>query len=656
MKAAWDWIFSYSIQGTGLILLALLARICLQKSPAVFRYVLWMLVFVGLICPWRMELPVAPKEVVSLVLPLDQETEQGEAAPWAQTSEPVLPVAPEERAVTSRVAEAKKNDLLPLIWAAGACGGLGYGLWGSWKWRRKLQGAKEVEHRVWEVEGLPTAFVFGLRSRIYLPAHLPKEERAYILLHEQIHLRRKDHWVKALCYGILCLYWFHPLVWVAFSGLETDMERACDEAVLRQMGDGVKKSYSASLLRLAAKESGLLLGFGERAVKKRLLAILRYRKPALGMVAFSAVWVIVAGCAMFSRGPRNIEEELETWGEEQGDIFAETYQVDVEEVQTETVQVASFPDLYTGVEVWQATPVLTTDTEEVLLTTDNWLQEGHTVYGQRTYLVYETSSKTCLGELWAVPLTGMLSDLETNVRALLEQEGMLEQETYPGAHAMATFTMTDGQKAQMLLSQPVRQGAGGIWCVERWMDSTGNLYYEGPQVNETALSYYTSLQEVCDEGHRVGLLSPEDVARTFLADWWGDHVTLDHLETDVTLEQFFTPPVSTYFVKVVDMAEDGTLQVQQGTPHWEGEALSRTQAAAEQNLTVDWWDGWGSKKTPSQTITVLLLSEDGTTVERAEETAWKQAMLEAVAAQKTPCFWLWEQGGQVIRLEEQFVP
>ena len=138
MKAAWDWIFSYSIQGTGLILLALLARICLQKSPAVFRYVLWMLVFVGLICPWRMELPVAPKEVVSLVLPLDQETEQGEAAPWAQTSEPVLPVAPEERAVTSRVAEAKKKRSTSFDLGSGCLWRIGIWIMGQLEMEKKV--------------------------------------------------------------------------------------------------------------------------------------------------------------------------------------------------------------------------------------------------------------------------------------------------------------------------------------------------------------------------------------------------------------------------------------------------------------------------------------------------------------------------------------
>ncbi len=653
MKWMFSWVLSQSIQGVWLILLALLVRAGLKKGPALFRYVLWVLVFVGLLCPWRVETAWAPREAVTLVLmqPKEgvpaRENEAGPEIPPAPATEQTAYVLPQEPAA---------NEKWGVLWALGAAGLLAWGLWNGWRWKQNLQGAKETAPGIWEVEGLPTAFVFGLRPGIYLPAHLPLQERQYILLHEQIHLRRKDHWVKAACYGVLCLFWFHPLVWLAYHLLEADMEQACDEAVLHQMGDEVKKSYSASLLRMAARESGLPLGFGEKAVKRRLAAVLRYQKPKAAVVVFSAVLVALAGWGIFSRGPETVEEQIVRQVQTQSEDFASAYGVTIQSFQADTVQLAVFPDLYTGVEVWQATPQFTIDTQAQLSVPDPWVQEGNRMSRQSSYFVYETKSRDYLGEIWAVAWTGTYSDLETNVRALLEQEGLLEQETYPGPHQMATFTLSDGQSAQMLLSQPVRQDETGIWCVERWIDSQGHLYYEGPQVEETAKDYYLSLQQACDEGHRVGLLDPEDVARTFLAEHWGHGATFTGLQQEVTLEQFMTVPVSTYFVKVVDVAEDGTLQVQQGTPHWEGEALSRTVEAAEQNLTVDWWDVWGSKKTPGEEMQVLLLQEEQTAVAPDTENQWMSYLKDALKEGNTPCFWLWERKGVVIRLEEQFVP
>lgn len=65
------------------------------------------------------------------------------------------------------------------------------------------------------------------------------------------HLKRLDHLTRLAAFAALCLHWFNPLVWVAFYLSGRDMEMSCDEAVIKALGTGSKKTYSSSLLTLA---------------------------------------------------------------------------------------------------------------------------------------------------------------------------------------------------------------------------------------------------------------------------------------------------------------------------------------------------------------------------------------------------------------------
>lgn len=196
--------------------------------------------------------------------------------------------------------------LLAVIWLAGA---VGMGLRALWQVAR-LRGQVSLAYRlagepdVFASERVAEPFSFGLvRPRIYLPASLAGEERRVILLHERAHLRRRDNLVKPLFYAAVCLHWFNPLAWLAFRGMSCDMEAACDEAVLRAAGSGVKTAYCESLLRFAApqtapRRAAVALHFGEGRVAGRVRAILRYRRPAVwaGLAAGLAAALLAAAC------------------------------------------------------------------------------------------------------------------------------------------------------------------------------------------------------------------------------------------------------------------------------------------------------------------------------------------------------------------------
>ncbi len=134
------------------------------------------------------------------------------------------------------------------VWLSGILLFLVYFAAGVWSTRRRVRMAVRTEDRdhgakgqrdgvqVYECDGLTSPFVMGIRRpRIYLSCGLQGERRELVLLHEQYHIRRKDHLVKLFSFGLLAVYWFHPLVWAAWRGMCRDMEMSCDEKVLEQL-------------------------------------------------------------------------------------------------------------------------------------------------------------------------------------------------------------------------------------------------------------------------------------------------------------------------------------------------------------------------------------------------------------------------------------
>jgi beta-lactamase regulating signal transducer with metallopeptidase domain len=79
------------------------------------------------------------------------------------------------------------------------------------------------------------------RPKIYIPSGLSAEERRYIVLHEQTHIKRHDHIIKMVAYLVLCLHWFNPFAWAAFLLMGADQEMSCDERVMKELGRQYQK-------------------------------------------------------------------------------------------------------------------------------------------------------------------------------------------------------------------------------------------------------------------------------------------------------------------------------------------------------------------------------------------------------------------------------
>ena len=345
-----------SAAGALTILGVLLARLALRRFPRKYVCLLWLLVLFRLLCPVTLPSPtsVMPEKVESGELvtawtesyaeetkvirrgepgykaALDagrtplydylpaEPTGSGETAPDPVEREDTPSGSDESERRQSYVvtasdglSEPKKAGevwlpVLTWVWLAGAAALL---LWSVFKYLRlrfRLREAVMLEKGVYEAEGLDSPFVLGvLRPRIYLPWGMEARDRQWVLLHERAHIRRLDPLWKLLGWLALCLHWFDPLCWLAFSLAMQDMEGACDEAVVRALGGEERAAYSRLLLALSGGRplfAATPLGFGEGNVKQRIKSVLRWRKSKWWM-ALLAVLLLAAVALLFAFGP-----------------------------------------------------------------------------------------------------------------------------------------------------------------------------------------------------------------------------------------------------------------------------------------------------------------------------------------------------------------
>lgn len=294
-----------SLRLSGIILFLWALRVLVRKIPGSAFYLLWILVFAGLLFPFRVEVPYsteAPATDTEAILP----TEEPGNVP-ASPAAAVEPPASQEQTTLSQSQHARVH-LLPLaavIWAVAAVILLCVNGWKLSSFARRLRGARQISPGVYETDRIEVPLVMGyLHPRIYLPAFLRQEERGYILLHEQIHLRRRDYLIKPAAFAVTLLHWFNPVVWLAYHLLSEDMERACDEAVLRRMGSGIRKEYSMSLLNLSIGQSMQNLptvAFGERGIQYRVMNILHYKKAGGLTLALLVLLFGAVACGTFAQ-------------------------------------------------------------------------------------------------------------------------------------------------------------------------------------------------------------------------------------------------------------------------------------------------------------------------------------------------------------------
>lgn len=338
---------SLSLSAGWLVLAVVLLRQVLRRSPRRIVCLLWALVALRLLCPaqitWRASLVPARQTVAQTAqttLPQPAEPAQAASAdPGAETPRPAL------------------TQTLSRVWAAGVLAMLLWAAVSDVRLRARLRTACRREEQIWVCDGIDSPFVFGVvRPRIYLPPGLDEEQTAYVLAHERAHIARGDHVWKPLGWLLLSVYWFHPLLWLAYALLCRDLELACDERVARGLDRAGIAAYAETLLlcgcrRFTAPASPV--AFGELGVKARVKAILRYRKPVFVRVAIALAVVAVTGALFLTERPAAVleltapaaEEAAELRVSEPGDLLPPEAEEDPASAQSLQDPDLSVPEL-----------------------------------------------------------------------------------------------------------------------------------------------------------------------------------------------------------------------------------------------------------------------------------------------------------------------
>lgn len=306
MESLFLQILNMSITASYVILVVMAVRLFLKKAPAVFSYALWAVVWFRLSCPFSFE------SLLSLISINTQAIPENIAA--AHTPQINSGITILDRAVNNSLpVAAPYSSINPLqiwiplaafVWVLCITFLLLYSLYTTLKLKSKLKNAKLLHDNVYQMDGIKTPFVFGaIKPKIYFPSGIDEKEQPYLLKHEQTHIKRFDPIIKPIAFLVLCVHWFNPLVWLAFFLLGEDMERSCDESVLREMGNEIKKKYSTALLSLASGRKiigGSPLAFGESDTKGRIKNVLHYKKPSFWIVAAAIALVIAVSIGLLA--------------------------------------------------------------------------------------------------------------------------------------------------------------------------------------------------------------------------------------------------------------------------------------------------------------------------------------------------------------------
>ena len=301
-------LFNMSLTASVAIVLVILLRLLLKKASKVISYALWGVVLFRLLCPVSIgsnfsvyNLFDAPAQesgtitsVIEYVPSNIVHTEYPSVAlPVPGISDVINEALPQgQEQLVADPLEAPMS-FATYAWMIGVLVMAIYSIVSYIRLRRKLSVVVPLRDNIFIADDIKSPFVVGLfRPKIYLPCNLGDKEQEYIILHEQHHIKRLDHVMKALAFLALAIHWFNPLVWVAFILASKDMEMSCDEAVIRKVDGDVRADYSASLLTLATGRriiAGTPLAFGEGDTKGRINNLSKWKKPAVWVVLIAVV-------------------------------------------------------------------------------------------------------------------------------------------------------------------------------------------------------------------------------------------------------------------------------------------------------------------------------------------------------------------------------
>ena len=304
-------IINMSISASWLVLAVLILRFVLKKAPKWINVLLWGIVAIRLICPFSFESPLSlipSAETMPLNIGMDSTPTINSGI--SAINNAVNPIISQSN---TPMAGASINPLqitigiYEYIWIFGMIALALYTAISYWRLHRKVDTAVRYKDNIFQSENVSSPFVFGIiKPRIYLPFKMNGQDLEHVVAHEHAHIRRKDHWWKPFGFLLLTIHWFNPLMWMAYVLLCRDIELACDEKVIKELGNEQRGDYTQALVACSVNRRMIAacpLAFGEVSVKERVKSVMNYKKPAFWVIIISVI-VCVGVAVCFLTNPK----------------------------------------------------------------------------------------------------------------------------------------------------------------------------------------------------------------------------------------------------------------------------------------------------------------------------------------------------------------
>lgn len=309
MEALFTKLIEISMIASYLILIILVLRICFKKASKSFYCFLWALVGLRLVFPFSIEsiFSLIPrKEVIQ---------------PTIQTGMNVLNQTIEQNTQVETVLVPQSINwmsVLAIIWIIGIVTLSIYSIISYYRLYKKVSISLPYKKNIYYCDSINSPFILGIiQPKIYLPSTLNESQIEYVLKHENAHLKRKDHLWKPIGFALLTIYWFNPMIWIAYITLCKDIESACDEFVIKEMDAFNKKMYSETLFACSVDRKLIMacpLAFGEVGVKERIKSIVNYKKPSFWVLCVSLVACIVLSVGFLTEPKSGVSDFTFTTG------------------------------------------------------------------------------------------------------------------------------------------------------------------------------------------------------------------------------------------------------------------------------------------------------------------------------------------------------
>lgn len=345
-------VVNMSISASWIVLAVIVLRMTLKNAPKWINPVLWAIVGLRLILPFSIKsalslIPstaaISPEMIYTQLPAINCDA----LAPTANSTQIWIPVA-------------------AAIWIFGIAAALLYAVIRYIRLGNRMKTAVLLRDNICQSEFAASPFVLGiLHPRIYLPFKITAKNMIYVIAHEQAHIKRGDHWMKPVGFLLLCLHWFNPVLWAAYSLFCRDIEFACDERVAGQLSGEERADYSEALLSCSAPRKGpAALAFGEIGVKARVQAVLHYQKPKVWMrIAAVAICAIAAVC--FLTDPAVQSAPSDEGGQDTEQLYEQEQwyrRVQVDPITSDFIDFLGPHDSYH----FEVTPTGMADTDELL--------------------------------------------------------------------------------------------------------------------------------------------------------------------------------------------------------------------------------------------------------------------------------------------------